>query len=239
MGETMAEARARVSCATDCAAITPAIDIRFEDVWTDAAASGRPPDASFDYSYADLTTSAPTTAQCQATWSAGCRIVINYESHVHPLWSVPRQVLDGGGMVVADNTCTTCHNVVDGAGGAQVPAGQLDLSDGQSDLQAAYYKSYAELLFADNEQELNGGVLQDRFVQVGVDPVTGDPILAPVPVNPVMSTAGARASPGFFDRFAAGGSHAGYLSGAELRLVAEWADLGGQYFNNPFDAPLN
>ena len=41
------------------------------------------------------------------------------------------------------------------------------------------------------------------------------------------------------DRFASGGTHAGYLSGAELRLVAEWADLGAQYFNNPFDAPLN
>ena len=102
-----------------------------------------------------------------------------------------------------------------------------------------YFKSYVELLFGDNEQELNGGALQDRFVQIGVDPVTGNPILAPVAVNPVMSTAGALASSGFFDRFAAGGSHAGYLSGAELRLVAEWADLGAQYYNNPFDAPLN
>jgi hypothetical protein len=239
MGETMAEARGRVSCATDCAAITPAIDLRFDDVWTDAVASGRAPDVSFDYSYADLTTAAPATAECQAAWLPGCRIVINYETHIHPLWSVPRQVLDAGGALIEDDTCTSCHNVVDGAGAAQIPAGQLDLSDGQSDLQAEYFKSYVELLFADNEQELNGGVLQDRFVQVGVDPVTGDPILAPVTVNPVVSTAGALASPGFFDRFAPGGTHAGYLSGAELRLVAEWADLGAQYFNNPFDAPLN
>jgi hypothetical protein len=76
-------------------------------------------------------------------------------------------------------------------------------------------------------------------VQVGTDPVTGDPILAPVPVNPVMSPAGSLASPRFFERFYAGGSHAGYLTGAELKLLAEWVDLGGQYYNNPFDAPLN
>jgi hypothetical protein len=165
--------------------------------------------------------------------------MINYETHIHPVWSVPRQVLDGMGQVIEDHTCTTCHNVVDANDAAQVPAAQLDLSDGASDLQAIWFKSYAELMAADNEQELNGGVLQDRFVQVGTDPVTGDPIFATVTVNPGLSTAGAVASSGFFDLFAAGGSHAGYLSGAELRLVAEWIDLGGQYFNNPFDAPLD
>jgi hypothetical protein len=238
-GETMAEARARISCTTDCAAITPSVNVRFDDVWTDATASGRAPDASFDYSYVDLTTAAPTSAGCQAAWFPGCRILINYETHLHPLWSAPRQVLDGGGNVVADHTCTTCHNLVDGAGAAQVPAGQLDLGNGPSDTRPEYFKSYVELYFADNEQALTDGVVQDPFVQVGVDPVTGLPILAPVTVDPVMSTAGALASAGFFDRFAPGGSHAGYLSGAELRLVAEWADLGGQYFNNPFDAPLN
>ncbi|MBA1331342.1 hypothetical protein QQ73_09315, partial [Candidatus Endoriftia persephone str. Guaymas] len=41
----------------------------------------------------------------------------------------------------------------------------------------------------------------------------------------------------FFDRFAAGGSHADYLSPAELRLLSEWLDIGAQYWNNPFDIP--
>jgi hypothetical protein len=239
IGETMAEARARISCATDCAAITPGVNVRFDDVWTDPVAAGRAPDASFDYSYADLTTPAPTSAACEAAWGPGCRIVINYEAHIHPLWSAPRQVLDGNGAVIADNTCTTCHNVVDANAAAQVPAAQLDLSNGTSDLRPEYFKSYAELFLTDNEQELNGGVLQDRFVEIGIDPVTGDPILAPVPVAPVMNTGGARASPGFFDRFDAGGTHAGRLTPAELRLLSEWVDLGAQYYNNPFAAPLD
>ena len=58
-----------------------------------------------------------------------------------------------------------------------------------------------------------------------------------VPVAPPLSSAGANASPAFFDVFAAGGSHPGWLTPAELRLVSEWVDLGGQYFNDPFIAP--
>jgi hypothetical protein len=232
MGETMAEARARVSCYTDCAAVVPGVDVRFDDVWTDAAASGRAPDASFAYRYADLQTPAPASAQCQGAWAPACRIVINYETHIHPLWSLPRPAAG------ADHTCTACHDVADAASAPQVPAAQLDLSDGQSDLNAAFFKAYAELFFGDNELELSGGVLQERLVQVGVDE-DNNPVFAPVPVSPALSTGGALASPRFFQRFYAGGSHEGYLTGAELRLLAEWVDLGGQYFNNPFDAPLD
>jgi hypothetical protein len=51
-----------------------------------------------------------------------------------------------------------------------------------------------------------------------------------------MSGSGANSS-SFFSKFDAGGSHAGWLTAAELRLIAEWLDIGGQYYNNPFDVP--
>lgn len=239
-GETMAQARARVSCATDCAAETPNVDLVYEDVWTDAAAAGRAPDASFAYRYADLETPMPVDAACTTQWSASCRIVINYEQHIHPLWGLPRQTLDDDGVtVLEDHTCTLCHNPVDAMGVVQVPAGQLDLTDGPSPDEPDHFKSYRELLVTDAEQEVVMDALQDRLVEVGIDPETGDPILATVPVAPSMSTAGANASSRFFDRFAPGGSHAGWLSGAELKLLSEWLDLGGQYYNNPFAAPPN
>jgi enoyl reductase-like protein len=76
------------------------------------------------------------------------------------------------------------------------------------------------------------GALQDQQVQTGVDAM-GNPIFSPVTVDPPMSAAGARASR-FFSEFDAGGTHAGYLSTAELRLLAEWLDIGAQYCNNPF-----
>ena len=238
-GETMAETRARISCQTDCAALLPSVDVLYDDVWTDPVAAGRPADASFSYRYNQLSTTAPTSATCQSTWSALCRITIHYPDHQHPLWSVPRLVLDAGGMVIADNTCISCHSPADAAGAVRVPAAQLDLSGGPSPDQADHLVSYRELLFTDNAQEVNMGALQDILVPGPPDPVTGLPTLVPVPVAPSMSAAGARASATFFSRFDAGGTHAGWLTPAEMRLIAEWLDIGGQYYNDPFMAPVN
>jgi Hydrazine synthase alpha subunit middle domain/WD40-like Beta Propeller Repeat len=238
-GETMAETRARISCQTDCAALLPSVDVTYDDVWTDPVAAGRPADASFSYRYNQLSTAAPTSATCQSTWSALCRITIHYPNHLHPLWSVPRLVLDAGGMVTADHTCISCHSPADAAGAVRVPAAQLDLSGGPSPDEADHLVSYRELLFTDNAQEVNMGALQDILVPGPPDPVTGLPTLVPVPVAPSMSAAGARASATFFSRFDAGGTHAGWLTTAELRLIAEWLDIGGQYYNDPFMAPVN
>jgi hypothetical protein len=243
-GDTMAEVRTRVSCQTDCAALEPAVDIRYTDVWTDPTVAT--PAAPIDYLYSDLTTPLPVAGNCASTWTPACRVIINYEMHIHPLWSLSRQVVDPMTMaVIADNTCAQsgCHAPVNAMGAAMVPAGQLDLTDGISPDEANHFNAYRELLFADNAQVLNNGALQDQQVQIGVDAM-GNPILAPVSINPPMSAAGARVS-SFFACFDAGAggcpgrSHVGQLSGAELKLLAEWLDIGAQYYNNPFDAPVN
>jgi len=241
IGETMAETRTRL----DATALGLSVDIVFDDVWTDPVAAGRPKDASFSYLYAGLTTAAPATAQCQTTWSAACRIVINYEQYIHLLWTKDRGA----------DTCTACHGTLDAMANLQVPAAQLDLTDGPSSDQAAHYKSYRELLFNDNEQEIVMGALQDRLVQATdgngnplfeVD-ANGDlildamgspiPVLVTVNVSPSMSVSGALASSDFMDLFDAAGTHAGRLDPAELKLISEWLDIGAQYFNNPFDVP--
>ncbi|HPF27317.1 MAG TPA: hypothetical protein P5528_03395 [Steroidobacteraceae bacterium] len=241
-GETMAQARARVSCADPtarCASITPKVDVEFEDVWTDPVASGRAADTALAWRYNDLTTPSPTSADCSTRWTATCRIVINYEQHVHPLWSTPRLSLAADGVtVLSDHTCTNCHNTRDAAGVAMVPAGQLDLSDGPSDDVALQFRSYRELLFTDNAQEVNMGGLQDVVVP-GPPDAAGNPTLVGVPVSPTMRALNARGSTRFFSRFAVGGSHDGYMSPAELRLLSEWLDIGAQYYNDPFQAPEN
>lgn len=242
-GDTMAETRARI----DAAALTPSVDLIYADVWTDPVAAGRPADTAFAYRYMDLLTPAPVSADCQAAWSAGCRIVINYETHIHPLWNRDR----------AAATCTACHTSTDAMGVLKVPDAQLDLTDGPSTDQAAQFKSYRELLFNDNEQAIDMGVLQDRLVQAtdaGGAPLfetdadgnlildgAGDPIpvMLTITVPASMSASGARASSRFFSRFDAGGTHAGRLQPEELRLIAEWLDIGAQYYNNPFDVPVN
>jgi hypothetical protein len=135
------------------------------------------------------------------------------------------------------NTCTACHTTLDAAGNLKVPDAQLDLTDGLSSDQPDHFQSYRELLFGDNAQEIAGGILQDILVPGPIDPVTGQPTLVPVPVSPSMSTAGALASNAFTSRFEPGGSHAGRLEPAELRLVYEWLDIGAQYWNDPFAVP--
>lgn len=234
INETMAQTWARVN---ETRVLGP--DPTYVDQWTDPAAAT--PGQSFTLSYADLETQAPILPVCAVDWAAACRIVINYEQHIHPLWDLDRGV----------NTCTACHSNVDAAEAARVPEEQLDLSDGISDQEPDQFKAYRELFFNDNEQELDGGVLRDRLVDSGDvlrdeegEPILDadgneQPILVPVPVGPTMSAAGARQSGDFFNPFRAGGAHEGYLSPAELRLLSEWLDIGAQYYNNPFDAPAD
>ncbi len=223
-------------------------DIVFDDEWTAS------PSDSFSYAYNNLETPVPIfKSECLSKWERFCRIVVNYEEHIHPLWAVER--IDGANV----RTCTSCHTNTDDMGDLRVPEGQLDLSNGLSTDEPDHFKSYRELLFNDNEVELVGSVLVDRMVETGnfndvpqVDnegnPIldeNGDqvviqvPILAPVPVGASMSTNGALSSARFMNLFETGGAHEAYLSKAELKLLSEWLDLGAQYFNNPFLAPAN
>ncbi|MFC4698758.1 hypothetical protein ACFO4O_01105 [Glaciecola siphonariae] len=247
LGETMAQTLSRVN---GLARLTS--DIVFEDVWVDPVLQA--PEPSFEYAYADLESPLPITQACAQNWTAICRAVINYPDHVAPIFAVARTVTDELGNVLQDNTCVACHTPVDAAGMTQVPAAQLDLSASPSPENADFLTSYRELLFNDNEQEVIDGALLDRLVPVldqDGNPVfardengdlildaDGNPIILTqtVGVSASMRTQGALASEAFFAPFE-GGSHQGYLSGAELKLIAEWLDVGAQYYNNPFDAP--
>jgi len=247
-GETMAEVTARINGAR-----TPSVDLHYDDDWTDP--NVRQKDAAFSYTYTDLTTPPPADPGCIGLWTAMCRIVINYETHIHPLWGIDRPVLQNG-VEVANNRCAGCHAEVDAFDLPMLPAAQLDLADGVSDLEPDHYKSYQELLFDDNRLLLNvDGTFFDQLVQdrdddgnllfvvdANGDPVldlNGNPIpvLVPITLTPPLTVAGANASNRFFDAFAPNGSHAGRLSDAELKLISEWIDIGGQYYNNPFDVP--
>jgi len=66
-----------------------------------------------------------------------------------------------------------------------------------------------------------------------------EPVLITVNVPQVMSVNGALASNRFFSIFEDPGNtdHFGNLLTSELKLIAEWLDIGGQYYNNPFDVP--
>jgi len=260
-GETMAETWARINGTR-----RPSVDLVYSDDWTDPAKRAK--DASFEYRYANLATPAPVSVACQDLWMGSCRTIIHYPDHIQPIWDLVRQEFDGAGNVIVDNTCTLCHNTRDAMGQTQLPDGQLELTQSQLDTNN-HYRSFQELGATDVELELDeNGVLVPRMIVVvdaNGDPVpltdangdiifqtdgdgnlildgNGDPIpeyeMTTVGIDGPMIPGSAVASP-FFALFAPGGSHEGRLSNDEIKLISEWLDLGGQYYNNPFDAPAD
>ena len=138
------------------------------------------------------------------------------------------------------NNCLNCHTPLDVVNNlVRVPAGQLDLADGPSVEEPMHFNAYRELLAVDNAQEIVNGALVDILVITGQDE-NGNDILEPVAIAPPARVAGATASGDFFDRFDDPNDlHFNILTKTERALLAEWLDLGAQYYNNPYDAPLN
>ncbi|MGQ0596915.1 hypothetical protein [Aquabacterium sp.] len=217
-GETLAATRTRV----DPTALQLSTDMVYTDVWADTSKAGVTARAPITLSYSGLVGSpAPTNG------------VINYPEHIQPLWTRARGV-NGA------NTCTTCHND---------PA-KLDLSGtvgGEGRM-----SSYQELMVGDPLKDANGNpVLR---IEEGVTVVARGPALVDTAASEgealgltrksrlaeilwgqsLSSSNAARLAhpnpPGTAP------NHATLLNAAEKRLVAEWIDLGGKYYNDPFDS---
>jgi hypothetical protein len=196
-----------------------------------------------------LTTPSPlSNAACSGIWRSSCRVTINYPEHIHPLWSSMGTVdanedgvadMDPVTMMPKQRQCIACHApTVNASNVPVIPAGDLDLRDGPSEDEADHLASYRELLFNDNGQVVNAmNQIEDECI--ARDPVT-QVCTAFRQVQASMSFNGAAASGRFFTKFDAGGGtvdHRGFLTRAELKLIAEWLDIGAQYYNNPFDVP--
>ena len=277
IGETMAETRSRHSCLpsnpTPCADMKPSTDLMYSDVWTNELAANRSTDASFTINYDDTPVSPLDSGTSIADACANdyiplsissftyCRIMINYQQHIQPIWEKPRGVMDA-------DTCVNCHTT---NGNAQVASGQLELTNGLSTDEADHLVSYRELIFNDNEQEFVGGMLSDVSVQARdnnnnllfaldingdqILDINGDPIpiMEPVVVPSSISidnqnngTFGSARRSYFIEKMTnteleAGRAitgitdHSNMLTPSELKLITKWIDIGSQYFNNPFD----
>jgi hypothetical protein len=233
-GETMAQARMRISCANDtpkCAQMVPSVNVLYTDVWTDPAQAtpGTPINLRYDDATQFMTAFPVNDPRCLTAWSHPCRIIINYPQHLQKLWDLTRQVTDNTGAVISDHTCTQggCHAPVNAAGAAQMPAGNLDLTNTAAGMQLV---SYQQLLIAHNITVVDP-TDPTKTIQQSVGPYLN------------AGSANGALSSQFMSRFAAGSAstHKGWLSPDELRLVSEWLDIGAQYFNNPFDpaVPVN
>jgi hypothetical protein len=136
-----------------------------------------------------------------------------------------------------DNSCLSCHTDKDPVNGAtRVPAGQLDLSATPDTDEPDHFVSYRKLLFAHNAQELNATMTALQDICLQRDLITDVCILFQSVGAPM------RALDANISRFFAAmnnPTHAGFMTEAEQRLISEWLDIGAQYYNDPFLAPVN
>ena len=224
-GETMASTRARL----DPTAMQLVNDPVYADIWADASKTGVTARMSIALRYTgnanpanDLVTAVPTNG------------VINYPDHIAPLWTRSRGT---GGA----NTCTTCHNDPD----------KLDLRAAVGG--SGRVTSYDELMLGDPLLDPVTGLPQTR-IEEGVAVIARGAALVDTAASEgealglgrksrlmeilagkaMMSGADARtAHP---NPPASAPDHSKMLNTAEMRLVAEWIDTGGKYYNDPFDA---
>jgi len=221
-GETMASTHTRL----DPNALKLTTDLLFQDVWADTTQSGVTARPTIRLRYTGNINASDNLATAVPT-----RGIINYPDHIQPLWSRARGA----------NTCTNCH----------VTGAKLDLSGTVGG--GGRMVSYEELMLGDPIIDPNTGLPKTQ-IEDGVPVVLRQPALADTMASEgdalglarksrlmeimsgqsLMSSAEARtahpAPPGTAP------NHATLLNAAEKRLLAEWMDLGGKYYNDPFNA---
>lgn len=228
-GETMASTRTRQTPA----ALALQANLEFTDVWADTAQSGIVARAPIQIRYTgnanpadDLQTPAPATTGTH-------RGIINYPEHIAPIWTRAR------GPAGA-HTCTNCH----------ADPAVLDLRGTTSG--TGRMTSYEELVMGDPIIDQATGLPQ-IVVRDGEPMIERGPALVETSSSAANSAGGTRKSRLgeilFGETLLAGAGartahpnppntapdHATLLNKAELRLVTEWMDLGGQYYNDPFN----
>jgi mono/diheme cytochrome c family protein len=215
-GETMASTRTRLAPA----ALNLGGDPVFEDVWAGPSVTPRPSIA--------LRYSGNSNTQDDLATPVPANGIINYVDHIQPIWSRTR----GANGV---NTCTNCHND---------PA-KLDLRANMAG--SGRLISYERLLIGDAVIDPVSGqpvfrlengvpVLARHPARVETDAGDGAGLARKSRLTEIVYGESLRAAVATRTLYPAPGAgapdHASMLNAAEKRLITEWIDLGGQYFNN-------
>lgn len=221
-GETMASTRTRL----DPSALSLVRDPVFTDVWADTTRAGVTAHPAIAIRYTgnanpadDLATVVPSNG------------LINYPEHIQPLWTRNRGA----------NTCIGCH----------ADTARLDLRATVAG--TGRVTSYEELLIGDPLIDAVTGLPVVR-IREGVPMIERGAPLVETSSGAVNTAGQARKSRlteiMFGETLLAGSAartahpnppagapdHATMLNAAEKRLLSEWMDLGGQYYNDPFNA---
>jgi hypothetical protein len=228
-GETMASMRTRLYANGNPMGdtrdpLTLNADMVYADVW--ANGPGAVARAPMIVKYTgntdpadDLATAVPTNG------------IINYPTHIAPVWTRDRGA----------NTCVTCHS----------DSAKLDLR--ATTAGTGRVTSYEELLIGDPVIDSVTGLPQIEIREGEPEVVRGVPLVDNMAGNAMGMTRSSRLGEILYGENLKSSAeartthpnppgtapdHSKILNKAELRLVTEWMDLGGQYYNDPFDAGI-
>ena len=244
------------------------LHITYSDEWTDTSGGLTPdPDIEYTYdpAWTDIPPGNPIIVPNLDPLLAG-RIVINYIDHIQPIWERIRDPrMDADGNMI--DTCVGCHTSNDNSevpdGQLDLTSAPSDIDADHYRSYRELLSGDNELWINDNNV-LADRTRECTVLDANGDPQLQITTFA-VPQN--ASVAGANNSRGFFDCFEVGPAqcgrfqqdvsappadcvdngtiqidapidHTGLLSESELRLISEWLDIGGQYYNNPWDPRL-
>jgi hypothetical protein len=230
----------------NCGAPACAADASKDVIYT---GKGGANDTSISLTYnPGLTTALPLSSpSCANVWTSACRITIDYAAsdpkaayaapaHIDPLWSVNRGA----------NTCTTCHTPTRTKMVACTPVGTntaimvtlgvpadggLSLDADPAQLATAQLRAYQQLVSTHTSSSFSLDPAGTCAV-IRTDTQVSGPIAS-------GSAAGSRFFAVLSGSPASPVNHNGFMTAGELRLLSEWVDIGAQYYNNPFAAPLN
>jgi hypothetical protein len=205
----------------------------YTDYWTPVLKPLLTPEASFSITYAGLSTSPSPIkgpASCATSWSAkDCAIVINFPDHIQPILTAK---------------CASCHSGIAAAAG-------LDLSNTMSG-EFARTMGYQSLMVGNPLLDANGEpiitVNEDGEFMIAreVPPATpgsarGSRLIERLWEQRLLAGASSTSQRAFCRAGGAGcvnaatyQDHSAILNASEKRIITEWIDIGGTYFNDPY-----
>src|SRR3984885_5636983 len=211
LGETMAEALVGYNCGNSAGSASAAATPSVNVVFNDPWFGGGTGNEPVLLSYDDPTFTTPLpTAQT-------CALPGGWTANCRVVINYPTNIQPLWDKDRGANTCVNCHTASTAA------TGYLDLADGPSATNANQDNAYQQLL--------------NPFSVTTTNSTTGATTTAVVRGQEFIS--GDATDSHFFQVFVTDATHIGLLSPAEMRLLSEWADIGAQYYNNPFVAPTN
>jgi len=213
-------------------------DPSYTDFWTPVFntqnGTSLTPQTAISITYSGLSVPSPVRpASCATTWTKDCAIVINFPDHIQP---------------ILDAKCASCHSGLSAAAGLDLSAtlsGEFGRTEGYQSLMVG-----PPLLDANGKPIITVNEDGEFMIARETPPVTpgaarGSRLIERLFEQSLKADASAGTKRAFCRAGGGGCVNGGVyqdhtaipspLNSSEKRIITEWIDIGGTYFNDPYN----